>query len=600
MLAPLSPQRSAFLGLLGCLAVAAPAHAAGDPIMPLGDVRAGMACTGYTVVHGVDIVGFDVRIEDVISDGSGLSRLLMRISGPAVDGTGAGPGFSGSPVYCPGSDGGMRVAAALSEGVGEYGNKLVLGTPIEEVLSEPVSPPSSARRAPRMLRRAQPLAVPLSLSGLSAPVGAVFERAAGMAGRPLYTAPAAPRAEFGVQALRPGASMAAGLANGAINLSAIGTVTYVDGDAVWGFGHPLDSVGARALFLQDAYVYTVVSNPLGAPDLTSYKLASPGHVVGTLTGDGVAAITGRLGVLPPRYPLTVTATDTDTGERQVIATELADEREVGLPTGASALSIVGTAAVAQAVYAVLHGSPIRESANMCVNVAVQELRTPMHFCNTYVGIGAGSASTGAISLGASVPVLDFGTAGSAIDSFMLGPMHITSVSVDLQVRRGLSQAFLAGGKAPHRVRRGRNFNVRARLLRIGGARVMRTIRVHVPRGMPAGERDLVLTGTPSDAAGGALSQLAGILGGRDPGATAEFGPTSLVGLSRTIAAIHRYDGVTASFRPPQSADTPLDPPTGADALPPGPEGVALRERPVYRDPALRISGTLRVRVVVRP
>src|SRR5205814_842383 len=86
--------------------------------------------------------------------------------------------------------------------------------------------------------------------------------------------------------------MAAGLATGPIGASAIGTVTYVDGDSMWAFGHPLDSVGARSLFLQDAYVYAVVNNPLGSPDLNSYKLAAPGHVVGTLTGDGVAAGAG--------------------------------------------------------------------------------------------------------------------------------------------------------------------------------------------------------------------------------------------------------------------------------------------------------------------
>ena len=42
----------------------------------------------------------------------------------------------------------------------------------------------------------------------------------------------------------------------------MGTVTYVDGDTVWAFGHPLDGAGRRSLLLQDAYVYTVVNNPI--------------------------------------------------------------------------------------------------------------------------------------------------------------------------------------------------------------------------------------------------------------------------------------------------------------------------------------------------
>jgi hypothetical protein len=586
-----SSLRTAPLILLVWLCCAAPAHAAGDPIMPLSEVRAGMACTGYTVIRGTDIASFDASIVDVADDGSGESRILVRISGPAVDGTGAGPGFSGSPIYCPGADGTMRVIGGLSEGVGEYGNKLILATPIEEMLGEPVSPPAGT---PRKVRSARPLGVPLSVSGLAAPVAGAFQQAAARAGRVLYPAPAAPRADFPFQQLRPGAAMAAGLASGMIAASAIGTVTYVDGDSVWAFGHPLDSVGARSLFLQDAYVYTVVSNPVGAPDLSTYKLAAPGHDVGTLTGDGIAAVTGRLGVLPPSYPLTVNATDIDTGAKQVTTVRVADERGVGLPTGASALGLVGAAAVAQGAYTILHGSPIRTSGSMCVSIAAQELATPMRFCNSYVAAGTGSAAGGALSLTGAAPVIDFIQAASLVDGYELGPLHISSVDIDLSLQRGLAQAFLASAKAPHRVRRGSDVRVRVELRQVGGGTTTRSFRVHVPRGIHTGTRELVLTGTPSDAAGGAPAQLTSLFG---PGAQ-EGGPTSVTGLARAIAAIHRYDGITASFRPRQSHDQPIDPPTSADALPPGAEGVALRERPVYRDPAFRISGAVRVRVSV--
>lgn len=594
MLATVSPLRSASLTLLGSLCCAAPAAAAGDPIMPLSDVRAGMACTGYTVIRGTDVVPFDTSIVDVVDNGDGQARLLARISGPAVDATGAGPGFSGSPIYCPGGDGTMRVAGALSEGVGEYGNKLILATPIEQLLGEPVSPPASTRHAPRLVRSARPLGTPISLSGVAPSVAAVFQRAAARAGRVLYTAPAAPRANFPYQQLRPGSAMAAGLASGTVALSAVGTVTYVDGDSVWGFGHPLDSVGARALFLQDAYVYTVVSNPVGSPDLSTYKLAAPGHDVGTLTGDGIASVTGRLNVLPPNYPLTVNATDADTGAQQVSTVRLADERGVGLPTGSSALGMAGAATVAQAAYAILHGSPIRTSGSMCMELAAQELARPMRFCNSYVAVGAGAAGGGAASLAGAAPVIDFLQAASLVDSYQLGPLHLTGVSVDLRLQRGLAQAFLAGAHAPRHVRRGTNVGVRVRLRRVGGEVISRTFEVHVPRGMPAGRRDLVLTGTPSDLVGGIGAQLGSLFTGGQEG-----GPTSVGALARSVAAIHRYDGITASFRPPQSRDAPIDPPTAPDSLPPGPEGVALRERPVYRDPLLRVSGAAVVRVVVR-
>ena len=95
------------------LVPAAPALA-GDPIMPLADVRPGMECTGYSVVQGTEIASFDVEMLDVIDgDASGQGpRLLVRVSGDAVEDTGVGPGFSGSPIYCDGPQRGRDLGVA--------------------------------------------------------------------------------------------------------------------------------------------------------------------------------------------------------------------------------------------------------------------------------------------------------------------------------------------------------------------------------------------------------------------------------------------------------------------------------------------------------
>src|SRR4051795_57244 len=125
------------------LVPAAPAFA-GDPIMPLSDVQAGMHCTGYSVIHGTDISSFDVDVLDV-ADGDAVAvppRILVQVSGPAVDATGIGPGFSGSPIYCPDGAGVMRNIGAISESVGAYGGKEALATPIESILATPVDAPA--------------------------------------------------------------------------------------------------------------------------------------------------------------------------------------------------------------------------------------------------------------------------------------------------------------------------------------------------------------------------------------------------------------------------------------------------------------------------
>jgi len=138
-------------------ATAAPAMA-GDPIMPLSQVHSGMRCTGYSVVRGTTISTFAVDVVDVVdgvpeTDGA---RILVTVSGPAVDATGIGPGFSGSPIYCPDGRGVQRNIGAISETVGDYGGKTVLATPIELMLANPVNPPKPPNARAREARRPVP------------------------------------------------------------------------------------------------------------------------------------------------------------------------------------------------------------------------------------------------------------------------------------------------------------------------------------------------------------------------------------------------------------------------------------------------------------
>lgn len=602
MLRAVSALRSSAIAVLLALTTATPALAAGDPIMPLSQVQRGMHCTGYSVIRGTDVSSFDVTIDDVVYDAVNAADILFTISGPAVDETGAGPGFSGSPIYCPSpSDGTMQVVGALAFGIGDYDNKTMLATPIEAMLGEPVTPPASARRATARERRAKPLGLPLSIAGLSPAVADVVRAAAAKVGRPLAVVPSAARVtSFPVQTLRPGSAVAVGYSSGDVALGGIGTVTYVDGTNLWAFGHPLDSVGRRALFLEDAYVYGVISSPSIGGAQSTYKLAAPGHDIGTLTGDGIFAITGITGALPPSFPLTVTANDRDTKTTKTFNVRLADERTIGNPTGASPLSFVGTSTIAEAAYETLHGSPLNTSGDMCVSFRVAERKKPMGFCNTYVATGTGLASDGAGSLLGAGPAVDFGSAAQMLDSYKLGPLTVTSVSATLNLQRGLAQAYITRMTGPKKVVRGKDYTLRMFFRRPGGGKEQSVaIEVHAPLAMPKGKRALVLTGTPSDLMGGGLSSLfSGLLGLSGDG-TDEAGPKSLAALSKMIGGIHRYDGVSASFRPRVGKGEALASPTTPDALPNGPEGVGQRERPVYRNAALRYSGAVSIPIVVK-
>jgi hypothetical protein len=559
------------------LAVPAVASAQGDPVMPLSQVQRGMHCTALSVIHGTDISSFDTEVLDVLAgDNADDARILIRVSGPAVDDTGIGPGFSGSPIYCQDGEGVSRVIGAISEGIGEYGNHVALATPIEQMLGEPFSPPSSARRDPVLLRRAHRLSLPVTISGVSAPVASVIRRVAAHSGRTVFAGPSAPRQAGSAPALVPGAAFSVGYSSGDLSTGAIGTVTYVDGDRMWGFGHPLDSVGRRDLFLQGAYVYDIVNNPLGVGDVSTYKLAAPTENIGTLLGDGIDAVTGQVGVLPDSFPLTVFALDTDTGNRVVLRSQVADETPVGNPSGSSPVSGLAAIAAGQATYEVMRGSPARQSGGLCMHITIAERAKPMGFCNTYVGGTPGEA--GVVGLPA---VSDVSEAVSLLDGYQLGPLHVKSVAIDLRARRGLYQAFLVGLRGPHVVHRGRNYRYTMVLRRVGGAKLTKTMKLHVSRGVHPGFHELRLRGTGADSSGAPSDEeLSIILGFDDPEAAGggSGGPHSIKALAHAIAQIQRYDGVTAEVR--------------------GGHGLESHRR-VFRDPNLRISGTQTLDLLVR-
>jgi phosphoglycolate phosphatase-like HAD superfamily hydrolase len=566
------------------LLVPAAAHAAGDPIMPLASVQSGMHCTGYSVIRGTAITSFDVDVIDVLAGPD--ASILVKVSGPAVDETGIAEGFSGSPVKCPDpADGNLlKTIGAIAQGTGDYGNKLVLVTPIQTMLGEAVVPPVGAKPMSKALKRkVRALATPLSFSGVSGPVATALSTAGKKLGRALYAAPATPRASaFPVQTLQPGSSVAVGLAGGDIEAGAVGTVTYVDGNDVWAFGHPLDGAGRRSLLLQDAYVYTVVNNPIDTESVTSYKLAAPGHDLGTLSNDAPSAVIGALGALPERFPLRVTGTDLDSGRVIHLNAEVADETTIGQPTGTSSLTQVGPVAVAQAAYDVLRGSPARQSGEMCVRIGLRERKAPLRVCNTYVG---GSPTSPGAPMAA-----DFASATALIDAYKFSALHVTGVSVNLKLRRALRQAYILDATAPSAARRGSDLKVKVSARRVRGAAFTRTVKVHIPRYLSAGTHVLTLTGAPADAVAGEgdaqdLSSLFTVtLGDDSDSGEDDPGPRTLAELAQSFDYLEREDGVTASFRDVGDANG----------------DTASAEIEVLRDPQLRISGSAKLRVRVRP
>jgi hypothetical protein len=576
----LTRARIAVATFIACLTVAAPAMA-GDPIMPLADVRSGMQCTGWSVIQGTEPASFGVEVLDVVDGEPSLEgpRILVRVFGPAVDETGVGPGFSGSPIYCADAAGVQRSIGAISESVGEYGGKVALAMPIEAIIGTPLTPPS--RRPKPAPARAKALAAPLSVSGVGGPLARILAAAGRKAGRPILATPSGPYGSYPVQTLRPGSSMAVGLSVGDLTVGALGTVAYVDGDRVWGFGHEFDNAGGRNLFLQDAYVFRVISNPNQLADLGgTYKLGVGGHPIGALLNDTRRAVVGRTGVLPANIPVRIYGHDEDTGKATEMLVRVADETGVDNPVDGSPLQFVAPLALTQAVSGLLGADPGKLTGRMCLRMVLREVRKPIRVCNRYVSAGGAGGQLGFGNIVASQAATDMADAVAAVDAFQFRALHVRELTARVRVSRGAKLAYLRKVHLPRTVRAGRLVRARLVLQRIRGDKFVRRVRLRVPDALSPGRRRLVFAGHGPDSGdaglidifGGSLSFAGG--GGGDP--TGDPGPENVRSVTAKIRRIARYDGLTV--RPPGPRDRKGD--------------------RVYRDPEFRIAGRAIARVRV--
>ena len=271
----------------------------------------------------------------------------------------------------------------------------------------------------------------------------------------------------------------------------------------------------------------------------------------------------------------VTARDADTGRTRTMSTRVADEQQLDLPVGISPLALAAPTVVAQSVATVLRGLPARQSGTLRMRVGVRGRARPLSFRQRYVVRGISDIESG-LSGVAGAMIADVAAAIGAIDEFNVAALEVTGVEASVTVRRGLRQAFLLGARGrAQRVRRGRTARLRVRVQPYLDRAETRTIPVRIPRSVRRGSRLLVLDGPASDSSGDLELILGELLfGGEDEQVVDELGPRSLDALARRIRRIGKNDAVRARIG----------------------GGRWFR---AYRDPDVRLSGRVRVPVVVR-
>ncbi len=337
---------------------------ASTALMPIDEIRPGMAGIGRTVFQGTELQEFKVRILGVLRNIQGPKRdlILARLEGGPLGDTGVAQGMSGSPVYIDG-----RLIGAVSYSIGAFSKEPIAGiTPIAEMKEA-----TQASRRPAPLRAR--IDLPITREGLARALTSAYARLAPFASRPTDVQsiglPAAAGAQIGAM-LRPiatplvmsgfepetvdllaGAFTAAGftpvvsggshdpalpestaplregdavgvsLIRGDLEMGATGTVTHIDGDRIYAFGHPFYNIGPAEFPLTRAYVYTMLPSLM-----TSFKISSLGETIGTMQQDRATAIAGTLGKGPALVPMTVTLESDRSNSRRTLTYQIVNDQ----------------------------------------------------------------------------------------------------------------------------------------------------------------------------------------------------------------------------------------------------------------------------------
>jgi SpoIVB peptidase S55 len=286
-----------------------------NEILPLSQVQPGMQGYAYTIFAGDQIEKFDLEVIGVMPNflGPRQSIILVQLKGPKVEHTGVVAGMSGSPVYIDG-----KLVGALSLKLGVFTKEPIAGvTPIQDVLNPPAdgTSPSSTQAAAQQLSLPsqsatrtglptnavlEPIETPLVFSGFQA--SALQQFASQIQGYGLVatqggTAP--PRPDDGKLVAGDMAGMV--LVQGDASINSACTVTAVRADRVYLCGHPFLSLGDIQLPMARSRVVTTLSS-----ELASTKIVNVGGSIGTITGDHLTAVTGKLGAPPAMIPLDLT------------------------------------------------------------------------------------------------------------------------------------------------------------------------------------------------------------------------------------------------------------------------------------------------------
>jgi hypothetical protein len=477
-------------------------------IFPLADLKPGMKGIGRTVFANQKLETFEVEIIGALENTAPKQTMVMaRLTGGPLANTGVIAGMSGSPVYIDG-----KLLGAVAFGFG-FSKEAIAGiTPYVEMTGlsrmndirlRASTSPDSADMRPIPLRMSglpmpidqatlvtkftdalnavgggqkasnsvagmSPLPIPLSVSGLS---GSAFDVAKGLFSRmgfaPLQV-PAKGKAPGPLPPLEAGGPVAVSLIQGDFDFSASGTVTHIDGDAVYAFGHPFFGIGPIDFPMRQAWVYDVF------PSLNqSFKIASAHETIGRFQQDRATGISGKLGPGPRMIPVKVSLQNRPGARQDYSFSVVQDDLFTPLAVYASVLSVLqGQERVAGASTVALDAT---------VNfTSIPSMRLQDQFAEGQPGAMAAGLVGAAISF----------VMNNEFRRVSLESVTVNLVAKEAQETATIDRAWLEGDGP---VRPGTTVPVKVALRTFRGEEVVVSIPVEVPSGVAPGRYVIMAT-----------------------------------------------------------------------------------------------------------
>ena len=551
--------------------------AGGQEFFPINDVRAGLHGVGRTVFQGDVIEEFQVEILGVLKNLSPKQTIILaRLSGGPLRETGVLQGMSGSPVYIDG-----KLLGAIALGF-PFSKEPIAGIqPIESMLADATFAPSQGQllnkpgvlngNAPSPFGNLSDIPIPLALSGFSSSTLASFSpslRNLGFQPQEGVSA-AAPHSQQRLEEsgrLKPGSMISVGLITGDMNMTADGTVTYINGSKIYAFGHRFLDTGATELPFARAEVIASI------PTLnSSFKLSAPQEWEGTILSDRSSAIAGEIGRPSHTVPLIISVRSPATGSHEYRLQVVNDRLLTPLLTQTALFSTI------DATERALGAGTLRLQGR----VEFEGNLPPLIIHDLFVsdsGVAQQVSADAVVALGFVL--------GGGFQNLRMRSMSFSLDQLDSKRQVRLAQAWTS----PREARPGDAVQITALLQGENGLELTRTATYHVPIGAPLG----MLNFTVSDAITQNFPDFAGL------------SQSVLQTPERLIAAINSYrssDAVYVRVWRQEPSFTVAGPLPGGELTDPPPSVMLILADPsssAYSNPAATLTRGSEVAQLVMP